>query len=85
MTLRDSRHGAMYSRRRLTALRMHTSSDDFVIRKLGGEAAHRLAADKADREAWAPYTARVEREGHAQTEPAAERQAGASEGIEIKM
>jgi len=49
------------------------------------EAAHRIAADHAAREVRAQYTARVEREAHAQAEPAAERQAEALEGIEIEM
>jgi hypothetical protein len=49
------------------------------------EAAQRLAADNTDREARAQYTARIEREAHADAEPAAEWQAEASEGIEIEM
>ena len=45
---------------------------------------HRIAAGNAAREARAQYTARLEREAHAQAEPAAERQAEASDGIEIE-
>jgi hypothetical protein len=48
------------------------------------QAAHRIAADGATREARAHYTARREREAHAQAEPAAERQAEALNGIEIE-
>ena len=50
-----------------------------------GEAAHRIAADNAERETRAQYTARLEREAHAQAEPAAERQAEASDGFEIEL
>ena len=46
---------------------------------------HRIAADNAAREARAQYTARLERQAHAQAEPAAERQAEASDGIEIEL
>ena len=49
------------------------------------EAVHRIAAGNAAREARTQYTARLEREAHAQTEPAAERQAEASDGIEIEL
>lgn len=49
------------------------------------EAVHRIAAGNAARGARAQYTARLEREAHAQAEPAAERQAEASDGIEIEL
>jgi len=49
------------------------------------EAVHRIAADDAAREARAQHTARLEREAHVQAEPAAERQAEASDGIEIEL
>jgi hypothetical protein len=49
------------------------------------EAAHRIAADGATREARAHYTARREREARAQAEPAVQRQAEPSDGIEIEM
>jgi hypothetical protein len=49
------------------------------------EAVHRIAADNAAREARAHYTGRLEREAPAQAEPAAERQAEASGGIEIEL
>ena len=49
------------------------------------EAAHRLAADNTGREARTRYTARLEREAHAQTEPAAERLAETPEGSEMEM
>ena len=49
------------------------------------EAVHRIAAGNAARQARAQYTARREREAHAQAEPAAERQAEASDGIEIEL
>ena len=49
------------------------------------EAVHHIAADGAAREARAHYTARLEREAHAQAEPAAQRQAEASDGIEIEL
>ena len=49
------------------------------------EAAHRIAADNAERETRAQYTARLERQAQAQAEPAAERQAEASDGIEIEL
>jgi conjugative relaxase-like TrwC/TraI family protein len=49
------------------------------------EAAHRIAADNAGREARAQHTARLERQAHAQAEPAAERQAESSDGIEIEL
>ncbi len=41
--------------------------------KAMAEAVHRIAADNAAREARAQYTARLEREAHAQAEPAAQR------------
>jgi hypothetical protein len=49
------------------------------------EAVHRIAADDAAREARAQYAARLEREAHAQAEPAAERQAEALDGIEMEL
>jgi len=49
------------------------------------DAVHHIAADGAAREARAHYTARLEREAHAQAEPAAQRQAEASDGIEIEL
>jgi predicted nucleic acid-binding protein len=49
------------------------------------EAVHRSAADNAAGEARAQYTARLEREAHAEAEPAAERQAEASDGMEIEL
>ena len=49
------------------------------------QAAHRIAADNAGPETRAQYTARLERDAHAQAEPAAERQAEASDGIEIEL
>ena len=49
------------------------------------EAAHRIAADHAERQAGAEYTGRLERQAHAQAEPAAEHQAGSSDGIEIEL
>ncbi len=49
------------------------------------EAAHRIAADDTAREARAQYTARLEREAHAQAESAAQRQADASDGIEMEL
>jgi hypothetical protein len=49
------------------------------------EAMHRIAADNAAREARGQYMARLEREAHAQPEPAAERQAEALDGIEIEL
>jgi hypothetical protein len=48
------------------------------------QAAHRIAAGNAAREARAQYAARIEREAHAQAEPAAERQAEASDEMEIE-
>jgi conjugative relaxase-like TrwC/TraI family protein len=50
-----------------------------------GQAAYRIAAENAGREARAQYTVRLEREAHAQAEPAAERQAEASDGMEIEL
>jgi len=49
------------------------------------EAVHRIAAADTAREARAQYTARLEREAHAQAEPAAQRQAEAMDGIEIEL
>jgi hypothetical protein len=49
------------------------------------EAVHRIAAGSAAREARTQYTARLEREAHAQAEPAAERQVEALDGIEIEL
>jgi len=49
------------------------------------EAVHRIAVGNAARETRAQYTARLDREAHAQAEPAAQRQAGASDGIEIEL
>ncbi len=49
------------------------------------EAVHRIAAGNAAREARAQYTARLERQAHTQAEPAAERQAEASDEIEIEL
>ena len=49
------------------------------------QAVHRIAADNATREARAQYTARLEREAHVQAEPAAQRQAETSDGIEIEL
>ena len=49
------------------------------------EAVHRIAVGNAARETRAQYTARLDREAHAQPEPAAERQAEASDGIEIEL
>jgi hypothetical protein len=48
------------------------------------EAVHRIAVDNIAREARGQYTARREREARAQAQPAAERQAEASDGIEIE-
>jgi hypothetical protein len=49
------------------------------------QAVHRIAAGNAAREARAHYTARRERQAHAQAEPAAERQAEASGGIDMEL
>ncbi len=49
------------------------------------QAAHRIAAGNAEREARAQYTARLGCQAHAQAEPAAEHQAEASDGIEIEL
>ena len=57
--------------------------DDLQAR--ADEAAHRIAAGNAARQARAQYTARLECQAHAQAEPAAERQAEASDGIEIEL
>jgi hypothetical protein len=48
------------------------------------QAVHRIAAGNAAREARTQYTARLEREAHAQAEPAAQRQAEAPDEIEIE-
>jgi hypothetical protein len=48
------------------------------------QAVHRIAAGNDAREARAQYTARREREAHTQAEPAAQRQAEASDGMEIE-
>jgi AAA domain/TrwC relaxase len=49
------------------------------------QAVHRIAAGNAARQARAQYTARREREAHAQAEPTAERQAEALGGIEMEL
>ena len=49
------------------------------------EAAHRIVADHAAREARTKYAALREREAHLQAEPEAQRQAEASDGIEIEL
>jgi hypothetical protein len=49
------------------------------------QAVHRIAAGNAARQARARYTARREREGHAQAEPAAGRQGEALDGIEMEL
>lgn len=56
-----------------------------VLQARADEAVHRIAAGNAAREARAQYTARREREAHPQADPAAERQAEASDGIEIEL
>ena len=56
-----------------------------VLQVRADEAAHRIAAGTAAREDRAQYTARLERQAHAQAEPAAERQAEASDGIEMEL
>jgi hypothetical protein len=48
------------------------------------QAVDRIAAGNAAREARTQYTARLEREAHAQAEPAAQRQAEAPDKIEIE-
>ncbi len=63
----------------------HRSARLDALQARADEAAHRIAADDTVREARAQYTARLEREAHAQAEPAAERQAEASDGIEIEL
>ena len=57
--------------------------DDLQAR--ADEAVHRIGADHAEREARAEYMARLEREAHTQAEPAAGREAEASDGIEIEL
>ena len=49
------------------------------------EAVFRIATGNAAREARTQYMARLEREAHAQAEPAAERQAEASDEMEIEL
>jgi len=49
------------------------------------QAVHRIAVGNATREARAQYTTRREREARAQAEPAAQRQAEPSDGIEIEL
>ena len=49
------------------------------------QAAHRIAAGNAARGAREQYTARREREAHAQAESAADRQAEALDGIEMEL
>jgi hypothetical protein len=49
------------------------------------QAVHRIAAGNVARDARAHYTVRLEREAHAQAEPAAQHQAEASDGIEIEL
>ncbi len=56
-----------------------------ALQARAAEAVHRSAADGAAREARAHYTARLEREAHAQAEPEAQRQAEASDGIEMEL
>ena len=46
---------------------------------------HRIAAGNAAREARTQYTARLEREAHAQAGPAAQRQAEILDGIEMEL
>ncbi|MGH3285026.1 MAG: AAA family ATPase [Streptosporangiaceae bacterium] len=56
-----------------------------TLRARADQAAHRIAADHAEREVRAQYTARLERQAHAQAEPAAERQTEVWDGIEIEL
>jgi hypothetical protein len=56
-----------------------------ALRARANEAVHRIAAGNAAQEARAQYTARHDREAHTQAEPAAERQAEASDGIEMEL
>jgi len=49
------------------------------------QAAHRIAVDNAAREARAQYTTRLGRQARVQAEPTAQRQAEASDGIEIEL
>ena len=56
-----------------------------VLQVRADEAAHRITADNAAREDRAQYTARLERQAHAQAEAAAERQGEATDGIEIEL
>ena len=62
----------------------HRSARLDTLQARANEAAHRIAADNAEREARAQYTAHLERQAHAQAEPAAEHQPEASDGIEIE-
>ena len=55
-----------------------------VLQACADEAAQRIAAGNLEREARAAYTARIERQAHAQAEPAAKHQPEASDGIEIE-
>ena len=56
-----------------------------VLQARADQVVHRIAADGATREARAHYTARREREARAQAEPAVQRQAEPSDGIEIEL
>ena len=56
-----------------------------ALQARGDEAVFRIAAGNAAREARTQYMARLEREAHAQAEPAAERQAEASDEMEIEL
>ena len=56
-----------------------------ALRARADQAVHRIAVDGAAREARAHYAARLGREAQAQAEPAAERQAEASDGIEMEL
>jgi AAA domain len=63
----------------------HRSARLDALQARADEAVHRIAADNAAREARAQYTARLEREAHAQADPAAERHAETLDGIEIEL
>ena len=54
-----------------------------ALQACADHAAQRLAADNAEREARAQYTARIERE--AQAEPKAERRAGIPDEAEMEL
>jgi hypothetical protein len=56
-----------------------------ALQACAGEAVHRIAAGNAAREARTQYTARLEREAHAQAGPAAQRQAEILDGIEMEL